>query len=91
MFATTIHKEVFQVHNNYINELLGFKDVKVKKVESDDLSVTLHIETIKKEQVCPCCGNATSKVHDYRFQIIKDCPIYFKNSFIKLRKRRIKN
>ena len=90
MFATTIHKEVFQVHNNYINELLGFKDVKVKKVESDDFSITLHIETIKKEQICPCCSSSTSKIHDYRFQTIKDCPIYFKNSFIKLRKRRYK-
>lgn len=78
------------MHNNYINELLGFKDVKVKKVESDDFSITLHIETIKKEQVCPCCNNTTSKVHDYRFQTIKDCPIQFKNTFIKLRKRRYK-
>ena len=78
------------MHNNYINELLGFKDVKVKKVESDDLSITLHIETIKKEQICPCCNNTTSKVHDYRFQTIKDCPIQFKNTFIKLRKRRYK-
>jgi len=90
MFATTTNKEVFQVHNNYINELLGFKDVKVKKVESDDFSVTIHIETVKKEQTCPCCNNATSKVHDYRFQTIKDCPIQFKNTFIKLRKRRYK-
>ena len=78
------------MHNNYINELIGFKDVKVKKVESDDLSITLHIETIKKEQICPCCNNTTSKVHDYRFQTIKDCPIQFKNTFIKLRKRRYK-
>ena len=78
------------MHNNYINELLGFKDVKVKKVESDELSITLHIETIKKEQFCPCCNNATSKVHDYRFQTIKDCHIQFKNTFIKLRKRRYK-
>lgn len=46
------------MHNNYINELLGFKNVKVKKVESDDLSITLHIETVKKEQVCPYCNYA---------------------------------
>ena len=90
MFAQNINKGVFQVHNNYINELLGFKDVKIKKVESDDFSVTLHIETIKKEQICPCCNSTTSKVHDYRFQTIKDCPIQFKNTFIKLRKRRYK-
>ena len=78
------------MHNNYINELLGFKDVKVKKVESDEFSITLHLETIKKQQVCPCCNNATSKIHDYYFQTIKDCPILFKNTFIKLRKRRYK-
>lgn len=78
------------MHNNYINELLGFKDVKIKKVESTDFFVTLHIETIKKEQFCPCCNNPTSKVHDYRFQTIKDCPIQFKNTFIQLRKRRYK-
>lgn len=58
MFVYNINKEVFQVHNNYINELLGFKNVKVKKVESDDLSITLHIETVKKEQVCPYCNYA---------------------------------
>ena len=90
MFVQNINKGVFQVHNNYINELLGFKDVKVKKVESDDFSVILHIETIKKEQICPCCNSTTSKIHDYRFQTIKDCPIQFKNTFIKLRKRRYK-
>lgn len=78
------------MHNNYINELLGFKDVKVKKVENNDFSITLHIETIKKEQHCPCCGNITSKVHDYRLQTIKDAPIQFKNTFIRLRKRRYK-
>ena len=78
------------MHNNYINELLGFKDVKVKKVENNDFSITLHIETIRKEQHCPCCGSITSKVHDYRLQTIKDAPIQFKNTFIRLRKRRYK-
>lgn len=78
------------MHNNYINELLGFKDVTVKKVESNDTSVTIHLETIKKEHICPCCNNATSKIHDYRFQTIKDAPFQFKNTFITIRKRRYK-
>ena len=86
----TILKEVFQVHNNYIKDLLGFKDVKVKKVESNDFSITIHLETIKKEQICPCCNETTSKIHDYRYQTIKDAPFQFKNTFIKLRKRRYK-
>ncbi len=78
------------MQNDYINILLGFKDVKVKKVENDDFSVTIHIKTIKKQQHCPCCGGTTSKVHDYRFQTIKDAPIQFKNAFIRIRKRRYK-
>ena len=90
MFARTIFKEVFQVHNNYIKDLFGFEDVTIKKVETDDISVTIHLETIKKEHVCPCCGNTTSKVHDYRFQTIKDAPFQFKNTFINIRKRRYK-
>ena len=38
-------KEVFQVHNNYIKDLFGFEDVTIKKVETNDVSVTIHLET----------------------------------------------
>lgn len=76
------------MHNNYIKDLLGFKDVVVKKVNNEKDSIWINIETKQKEVSCPCCSSLTSKVHDYRTQIIKDAPIQFKNTFIVLRKRR---
>ena len=78
------------MHNNYIKELLGFKDVKVKNIEDTKTSITIHIETKQTVQICPCCGNSTSKIHDYRIQTVKDIPILFKHTFIKIRKRRYK-
>lgn len=78
------------MHNNYIKELLGFKDVKVKNIEDNETSITIHIETKQTTQICPCCGNSTSKIHDYRVQTVKDVPILFKHTFIKIRKRRYK-
>ena len=74
------------MHNNYIKELLGFKDVKIKKIEDNKTSITIHIETKQTSHVCPCCGNHTSKVHDYRIQTVKDMPILFKHTFLKIRK-----
>ena len=41
-----------------------------------------------REHTCPCCHAKTLKVHDYRFQLIKDIPIYYKDTFIYYRKRR---
>ena len=78
------------MHNNYIKELLGFKDVKIKKIEDHKTSITIHIETKQTSHICPCCGNHTSKVHDYRIQTVKDMPILFKHTLLKIRKRRYK-
>ena len=76
------------MHNNYIKDLLGFKDVIVKKVTTDKEIVWIEIKTKQKEVPCPCCSNLTSKIHDYRTQIIKDAPIHFKKTYLILRKRR---
>ena len=76
------------MHNNYIKDLLGFKDVIVKKVTNDKENIWIEIKTKQKEVTCPCCANLTSKIHDYRTQIIKDAPIQFKKTYLILRKRR---
>lgn len=41
-----------------------------------------------REQVCPCCKAKTTKIKDYRTQIIKDIPIRFKTTLLSYRKRR---
>lgn len=74
--------------SNYINKLLGLKDVIVKKVVHKPNSVEIHISTKPSAQVCPCCGSSTSRIHDYRSQKIKDLPFQLKNCFLILNKRR---
>ena len=75
---------------NCISKLLDLQDVLVdfKNISENDDQIVIPISTQKKEQVCPCCGNKTSYVHDYRYQNIKHLPFKHKSIILKLRKRR---
>ena len=49
------------------------QDVEVKNIENKDkniVNITLRLK--RKPHKCPCCGNMTNKIHDYRKQNIKD-------------------
>lgn len=82
-------KEIYsQVHNNSINKLLNLKGVKVKKISHGDSFIKIYLETRPREHTCPACGSLTSKIHDYRKQVIKDLPFHFKHTYLILRKRR---
>lgn len=76
------------MHSNSINKLLNLKEVKVKKIIHSDSSVKIYVSTVSKEHVCPECGAITSKIHDYREQVIKDLPFQLKHAYIILNKRR---
>ena len=76
------------MQNNFITNLLDLKDVKVTKFRNRKNRIRIHIELPIREHTCPCCHAKTSKVHDYRFQLIKDIPIYYKDTYIYYRKRR---
>ncbi len=76
------------MQNNCIKDLLDLKDVVVKKVKNLKDLVEIYIELPKSEQVCPCCGNKTSKVHDYYSQPIKDIPVQLKPTILIYKKRR---
>ena len=76
------------MHNNCINKLLNLEGVIVKKVLHADNFVKIYIETKPTEQICPCCGLATKRIHDYRLQTIKDLPFQLKHCYLVLRKRR---
>lgn len=71
-----------------IEELIGLQDINVTKIEKTDKFNNIHLELKKKENICPCCGNATSKIHDYRIQKVKDIPSFGYFTLIYLRKRR---
>lgn len=73
---------------DYTTKLLGLEDVIVKNVWEDEVSCHIEIELPRKEHRCPCCGEQTDKIHDYRKQCIKDCPAFGKQVYLHLRKRR---
>jgi len=76
------------MQNNFITNLLDLKGVNVTKFRNRKNRIRIHIELPVKEHTCPCCHSKTSKIHDYRSQLIKDIPIYYKDTFIYYRKRR---
>ena len=76
------------MQNNFIRNLLDLKGIIVKKVRYKKNFVKIHIELPVKEHTCPCCNSKTTKIHDYRFQLIKDLPIRFKTTYLYYRKRR---
>ena len=76
------------MQTNCIKNLLDLKDFIVKNIKNLKDKVEIYIELPVKEHICPCCGRSTSNIHDYYTQTIKDIPIYFKPTFLIIRKRR---
>lgn len=81
-------EDLIQVHLNHINKLLNLKGVKVKKFEVFDDKVSIYMDVSLKQGLCPSCGNNTSKIADYRSQVVKDLPIQMRNTYLVIRKKR---
>lgn len=77
---------MYQSH--YTQELLELKDVIVTKVEKTENAKIIHLELRRKMHVCPVCGKHSNRVHDYRYQSIKDISILGNPTLLRLRKRR---
>lgn len=73
---------------NYIKDLLNLEDVIITKIVHADKSVKFFLDTKPKPHICPNCGNSTTKIHDYRWQAIKDLPFQLKDCYLVLHKRR---
>ena len=73
---------------NYIKDLLNLEDVIITKIVHADKSVKFFLHTKPKPHICPNCGNSTTKIHDYRWQTIKDLPFQLKDCYLVLHKRR---
>ena len=73
---------------NYTQELLNLQDVLVEKVENLEKTQRIHIKLVRKAVNCPCCNAETSKIHDYRIQIVKDCEAFGKKVELVFKKRR---
>jgi transposase len=72
----------------FITKLFGLKDVLFTLIEETEISILISIETKPKPQICPCCKQPTSYIHDYRQQKIKDLPFRDKYCYLLLKKRR---
>ena len=73
---------------NYTQEILNLQDARVEKVENFEKVQRIHIKLGRKVVNCPCCETETSKIHDYRTQIVKDCEAFGKKIELVLKKRR---
>ena len=76
------------LYTHFTEELLGLQGIKITNIENSEKSIEIYAELERKPHNCTSCGTATSTVHDYRTQRIKDIPAFGKLVTIVLRKRR---
>ena len=76
------------LYTNFTEKLVGLQDLIITKVEDNEKEIHIYGEMKRKPHKCPCCGELTDNIHDYREQVIKDIPLFNKSLFIHLRKRR---
>lgn len=76
------------LYHDFSEKILGLQEVMIKKVEEIDGKLFIYIEKERKMHTCPCCGEQTDHVHDYRLQPIKDAPCFGRPVMLMLNKRR---
>ena len=67
---------------NYIKDFLDLEDVILTKTVHADKYVKFFLDTKPRPHTCPVCGNSTAKIHDYRWQTIKDLPFQLKTAIL---------
>ena len=75
-------------YTHFIEELIGFQDFTLLNIEKHEEKIEIYIEMKRKEHICPHCGAKTKKIHDYRWQTIKDLDCFDKKVYIHIHKRR---
>ncbi len=76
------------LYSDCIENLIGLKDVIVNEIKEVSGEKHIYLSMMKRYHHCPVCGRMTSKVHDYRMQIVKDLPFSGSNTYLHIRKRR---
>lgn len=76
------------LNSYYTKEHLEHQGLIVKKIKETENYLEIHIEKPRKVHKCPECGRMTAKIHDYRFQAIRELPAFGKKVRLILRKRR---
>lgn len=73
---------------DYTTELLGLEDIIILEAKQNFQRVDIYIMKPRRKHSCPVCGLETDKVHDYRWQPVKDLQAYGKHTLLHIRKRR---
>lgn len=76
------------LYEHFTEKLLGLQDIEIEKIDNFYDSIHIYCHLKRKSHKCPCCGQSTDNIHDYREQVIKDIPAFGKHLFIHLKKRR---
>jgi transposase len=76
------------LQSNYIENILGIKDIIITSVNQTDTELHISFDMKKTLHSCPCCNTSTEYIHDYRNQTIKEVSAFGKVTYLHLRKRR---
>lgn len=75
-------------YNDYTTEILGLKDVIIIEIEQNERRLDIYMMKPRRKHRCPVCDQETDKIHDYRWQPVKDLQAYGKPTLLHIRKRR---
>lgn len=73
---------------NFTRDFLNLQDVEIENIENLDNCKRIYIKLVRKTVLCPCCNSETSKIHDYRTQVVRDCKAFGDKVELVLSKRR---
>lgn len=76
------------LYEEYTTKLLDMEHMNITGIEVDVSSILLHVDMKRRPTACPGCGMLTDSVHDYRTQLVKDCPVQGRTVYWQYRKRR---
>ena len=76
------------LYKDCIEKLLQLEDVIVTNIECRGKQMHVHLRMQQRLHRCPACGSLTSKVHDYRTQLVRDVSVSGYETILHLRKRR---
>ena len=63
------------LYSDCIENLLQLEDIIVTNIQCIEKEMHAHMHMEKRYHHCPCCNTLTSKVHDYRIQLVRDVSI----------------
>ena len=73
---------------NHTTQLLDMEHMEITNINVSSTQIVLHLQMKRRPEKCPACDSLTDAIHDYRTQIVKDCPVQGKVLYWKYRKRR---